>query len=168
MTRWHVCVTDSRAERETVEDIHALNTGFQAYCPTQRHKRFMRGHKVICESALFPRYIFVAFDPEDNWPALLEVDGVCDVLRNNGTPSPVPDGVVAKLKRMQQHGLFDFTQAPNPFPPGSRVLLDADGAFSELLAIVRRVRSSDRCDVVLNWLGREMLVNVPMARLSHI
>lgn len=167
MTRWHVCVTDSRAERETVEDIHALNAGFQAYCPTQRHKRFIRGHKVICESALFPRYIFVEFDASDNWPALLEVDGICDVLRNNGTPSPVPDGVTEKLMRLERHGLFDFTQAPNPFPPGTKVRV-VDEPFADLLAVVRRVRSNDRCDVLLRWLGREMLVNVPMARLSHI
>ena len=151
MTRWHVCVTDSRAERETVEDIHEL--GFEAYCPTERHKRFIRGRKTIVEGALFPRYIFVAFDAEGNWPALLEVDGVCDVLRNNGAPSPVPDAVVPKLMRMQKNGLFDFTRAPNPFPPNSIARTDDDGPFADLLVRIKRVRSNDRLDVVLNWLA---------------
>lgn len=168
MTRWHVAVTTARAERETVEDINALDADFQAYCPTERHKRFIRGRKTIVEGALFPRYIFVAFDAEGNWPAILEVDGVCDVLRNNGTPSPVPDAVVPKLQRMELLGLFDRTKAPNPFPPGSRVMVTDDGIFHDLIAKVLRVRSADRCDVLLAYLGREMTVNISMARLAHI
>ena len=109
-----------------------------------------------------------AFDAEGNWPAILEVDGVCDVLRNNGTPSPVPDAVVPKSNACQELGLFDHTRAPNPFPPGSRVMLDDDGIFSDLCAVVRRVRSNDRCDVLLRWLGREMMVNVPMATVAYM
>ncbi len=166
--KWHVCFTSARAERETCEDIHDI--GFEAFCPTERHKRFRHGQKIIYEAALFPRYLFARFsaDEDDNWPKILEIDGVCDILRNNGSPSPVPEPIVPKLKRMQQLGLFDHTKAPNPFPPGSRVELDEDGPFASLLAEVKRVRSNDRCDVLLRWLGKELMVNVPMARLSHI
>ncbi len=164
---WHVCFTDSRCEQETAHDIQA-DAGFEAYCPTEKHKRFHRGHKTIVESALFPRYIFACFDAEDNWPALLEVDGVCDVLRNNGQPSPVPDAIVPKLQRMQQLGLFDHTKAPNPFPPGTAVVLDDDGPFAELIGKVMRVRTGDRVDLLINYLNREMTVNVSLARLSHV
>ncbi len=164
---WFVVFTDSRCEQETADEIQA-DTGFPAYTPIELCKTFKHGRKAIIARALFPRYLFCRFSPEDNWPALLEVDGVCDVLRNNGNPSPVPDAIVPKLQRMQQLGLFDHTRAPNPFPPGSRVELDDDGPFASLMAEVKRVRSNDRCDVLLRWLGREMMVNVPMARLSHI
>ncbi len=167
MQRWHVAFTDSHCEQECADEIQA-DTGFPAFCPTERHKRFRHGRKTIIESALFPRYLFARFDAEDNWPALLEVDGVCDVLRNNGTPSPVPDAIVPKLQRMQQLGLFDHTKAPNPFPPGSKVMLDDDGPFSELCARVLKARSNDRCLILLHYLGKEMTINVPMARLAHI
>ena len=137
---WHVLFTDSRCEQETAHEIQA-DLGFPAFCPTEKHKRFRHGRKTIIESALFARYIFVAFDAEDNWPALLEVEGVCDVLRNDGKPSPVPDAIVPKLMRMQQNGLFDHTRAPNPFPPKSSVEIDDDGPFAGLIA---EVRGSDR------------------------
>ncbi len=163
--RWHVCFTDSRCEQEACNDI--IELGFPAYSPTERHKRFRHGRKTIVESALFPRYLF-ARTTEDNWPVLLEVDGICDVLRNNGTASAVPDAIIDKLKRCQAHGLFDHTRAPNPFPPGSRVELDDDGPFASLIAQVLRVRSADRCDVLLRYLGREMMVNISMARLAHV
>ncbi len=166
---WFVVFTDSRCEQEAADDIQK-DTGFPAFCPTEKHKRFRHGRKVIYEAALFPRYLFAKFDRDDDhhWPEILAIDGVCDILRNNGQPSPVPHSIVEKLQRMQQLGLFDHTKAPNPFPPGSRVELDDDGPFASLMAEVKRVRSNDRCDVLLRWLGREMMVNVPMARLSHV
>ncbi len=165
--RWHVAFTDSRCEQEACNDIQA-DTGFEAYTPIELCKTFRHGRKAIVARALFPRYLFCRFSPEDNWPALLDVDGVCDVLRNNGNPSPVPDGIVPKLMRMQQNGLFDHTRAPNPFPPKSTVEIDDDGPFAGLIAEVRRVRSADRCDVLLRYLGREMMVNISMARLAHV
>ncbi len=165
--RWHVAFTDSRCEQEACNDI--IELGFPAYSPQERHKRFKNGCKIIYEAALFPRYLFCRFNSEDNtWPEILACDGVCGILTNQGQPSAVPEPVVPRLMRMQQNGLFDFTQAPNPFPPKSKVELDDDGPFAGLIAEVRRVRSNDRCDVLLRWLGREMMVNVPMARLSHI
>ncbi len=164
--RWHVAFTDSRCEQEACNDIQA-DTGFEAYTPIELCKTFRHGRKAIIARALFPRYLF-ARTAEDNWPKLLEVEGVCDVLRNNGTASAVPDAIIDKLKRCQAHGLFDHTRAPNPFPPKSKVEIDDDGPFAGLIAEVRRVRSNDRCDVLLRWLGREMMVNVPMARLSHV
>jgi hypothetical protein len=67
--------------------------------------------------------------------------------------------------RCQELGL---TIRGRPTRSRPAVTLDDDGIFSDLCAVVRRVRSNDRCDVLLRWLGREMMVNVPMARLSHI
>ncbi len=165
--QWHVAYCDARCEQETARDIQA-DTGFPAYCPTERHKRFRRGVKTIVESALFPRYLFVCFDADGRWPAILEVDGVCDVLRNNGHPSPVPDAIVPKLKRMEHMGLFDYTKAPNPYPPNSWARTDEDGPFADVLVKICRVRSGDRVEAMLNYLGREIMVNLPMARLSHI
>lgn len=164
---WHIAFTNARAEQDACADIVEL--GFQAYCPMERHKRFRHGNKIIVETALFPRYLFCRFDADDpHWNEIREIDGIGGILCNQNKPSPVPNGLTEKLMRMQKNGLFDFTQAPNPFPPKSKVELDDDGPFAGLTAEVRRVRSADRCDVLLRYLGREMMVNVPMARLAHI
>ena len=147
-----------------------MHIGFQAYCAdgTAQAVHSLAARSYV-ETALFPRYLFARFDADEpHWNAIREVDGVGGILCNQNKPSPVPAGLTEKLMRMQRLGLFDHTKAPNPFPPGSQVMLDDDGPFAELIAKVLRVRSSDRCDVLLNYLGREMMVNVPMARLAHI
>jgi hypothetical protein len=69
---------------------------------------------------------------------------------------------------MEHMGLFDYTQAPNPFPPNTWARTDDDGPFSDLLVKICRGRSGDRVEAMLNYLGREIMVNLPMARLSHI
>ncbi len=165
--RWHIAFTDSRAEQDTCAEIRDI--GFDAFTPMERHKRFRNGQKIIIESALFPRYLFALFDADDpHWAAVLEIDGVCDVLCMQGEPSPVPIGVVEKLQHMQKLELFDHTKAPNPFPPGSMVMTDDDGPFGDLIGKVMRVRTSDRVDLVVRWLSRELVINMPMARLSHV
>lgn len=165
--RWHIAFTDSRAEQDSCAEIRDI--GFDAFTPMERHKRFTRGRKVYYEQALFPRYLFALFDSDDaHWNSIREIDGVCDILCNDGKPSPVPIGLTEKLMRMQEHGLFDYTQAPNPFPPGTLARTDDDGPFADLIVRISRVRTADRVDVLLTYLGRELMANISMARLSHI
>ncbi len=78
----------------------------------------------------------------------------------------LPVGFVDNLKHLQQLGLFDHTKLPPPFPIGSSVMLDASGPFAELVGKVRRARSRERIDVLIKYLNREVVVNVPIMRLS--
>jgi transcription antitermination factor NusG len=164
--RWHVAVTEVRRERESAGEIAKL--GFPTFAPMERRKRFVRGRRVYYERALFPRYIFARFNADDpHWNTIRDVDGICDILCNNGKPCPVPVGLTEKLQRMQKLGLFDHTKAPQPFPPGSIVALDDDGPFAELVGKVLRVRAGDRVDLLIKYLNRELTINVGLARLSN-
>jgi transcriptional antiterminator RfaH len=167
MQRWFVAFCDSRCERESCEEIEEI--GFPAYVPTERHKRFIRGKRTYVEKPLFPCYLFAKFNCEDaHWNAIRELDGIRDILCNQGKPVAVPVGLTEKLQRMQRLGLFDHTKRPMPFPPGTRVMLDDDGPFAEFIGKVMRVRTADRADVLIRYLHQEMTVNVSLARLSHI
>lgn len=164
--RWHVCFCDSRRERDACNDIIAL--GFQAYAPMEKLKRWRRGHRQIVQQPLFPRYIFVEFDANSaGWNEIRYIDGVWDILENNGIPSPLPEGLVGMLMRQERIGLFDHTQRP-PLPAGTVVQLDETGPFAEFIGKVLRTRSGDRAEVLIKLLGKEMAVNVPLARLNRI
>ncbi len=89
-----------------------------------------------------------------------------DVLRNDGRPMHLPDGFVENLKHAEQLGLFDHTRTPSPFAVGSKVVLDATGPFGMMIGQVKRARARDRVDVLIRYLNKEMLVNVPIIRLS--
>lgn len=162
--RWHVIWTQSRAELDAVAEIERL--GFSAYCPMEKCRRWRRNRKEIFERPLFPRYAFVQFDPLEPWSEIRHADSVVDLLRNDNQPMRVPDGFVESLKHAEQLGLFDRTKLPAPFPIGSSVMLDSSGPFADLVGKVRRARSRERVDVLIKYLNREVIVNVPIMRLS--
>ncbi len=161
---WHVIWTAPRAEANAIEEIERL--GFKTYCPLEKCRPWRRNRREIFERPLFPRYAFVQFDPLEPWSEICHGDGVVDLLRNDNVPVRLPDGFADNLKHLQQLGLFDHTKLPAPFPIGSQVMLDASGPFAELVGKVRRARSRDRVDVLIKYLNREVLVNVPIMRLS--
>lgn len=161
---WFVIWTQTRSEFDAVAEIERL--GFAAYCPLEKCRRFRRNRREIFTRPLFPRYAFVEFDPSQPWSEICHADGVLDILRNDNIPMRLPEGFVENLQHLQQLGLFDHTKLPAPFPPGSRVMLDASGPFAELIGKVKRTRTRDRVDVLISYLNREILVNVPIMRLS--
>ncbi len=161
---WFVIWTAPRAEADAIQDIERL--GFKTYCPLEKCRRFRRNRREIFTRPLFPRYAFVQFDPHGPWSEIRHADGVVDLLRNDNQPMRLPEGFVESLQHMQQLGLFDHTKLPAPFPIGSQVMLDASGPFAELVGKVRRARSRERVDVLIHYLNREVVVNVPIMRLS--
>jgi transcriptional antiterminator RfaH len=162
-----VAFCESRCERESCEEITEI--GFAGYCPMERHKRYIRGKRTIIELPLFPCYLFAKFNCEDpHWNAIREIDGVRDILCNQGKPVAVPIGLTEKIKHLEDIGLFDHTQRPNPYPPKTKVKIDDAGPFADFIGMVRRVRTGDRADVLIRYLHQEMTVNVSLARLSHV
>jgi transcriptional antiterminator RfaH len=165
--RWHVAFIEGGKEQKSCAEIQEL--GFEAFVPMQRHRRWLRGHWTYPETALFPSYLFAKFDSsEPHWNEIRSAKGVLDVLCNQGKPLAVPAGMTEKLQRMQLLGLFDYTKAPNPFPPGTMVMLDDDGPFAEFIGKVINVRSGDRIKLLIKYLGRELKLNVSLARLSQV
>ncbi len=162
---WHVVWTEPRAEDEAVRELG--NLGFDVYCPAERCRRWRRNRRQYFQRPLFPRYAFVAFDPrQPGWGAIYDAAGVLNILSNDGRPMRLPAGFVESLRHAEQLGLFDHTKAPAPFPLGSKVQLDGTGPFAKLIGTLKRARSRDRVDVLINYLNREIMVNVSITRLS--
>ncbi len=78
----------------------------------------------------------------------------------------LPNGFVESLKHAEELGLFDHTRTPSPFAVGSKVVLDATGPFGMMIGQVKRARARDRVDVLLKYLNQQVVVNVPIMRLS--
>ena len=60
---------------------------------------------------LFPGHVFVALDPDRDIPRLLEIDGVDDVVRPGGRPTPIAGATVAAIRLAERRGLFDADTA---------------------------------------------------------
>ena len=165
--KYYICFCNSRQEQKATEAIRLL--GFQAWYPREKLKKWRHLRRIYYELPLFPRYIFAKFSTADGkYNEIRYCDGVLDILSNDNLPSPVPHGLVESLQRMHFMGLFDRTKAPLPFPPGSDVMLDDDGPFASFVGKVLRARTGDRVEILIECLGKETPVVVPLMRLAKV
>lgn len=162
MARWHLAFTSSRAEGIVCNELKELE--FQSFSPVEKVRRKVRGRKLEFEVPLFPRYVFVRFDPmSSQWRQILDVSGLVDVVRESASSMPLrmPDVEVERLQLAEKLGIFDRTK---PMQAGVEVEI-MDGPFAGFVGKVARARSDDRIDVLLQFLGTERLSVVPITAL---
>ncbi len=164
MKRWFVARTHAQAEAKAV--AHLRRQGFEIYLPryakTRRHAR--REERIV--APLFPRYLFVCLDLDRHrWRSVNGTLGIERLLCHGERPAPVPAGVIEDLKCQERpDGLL---------APASLVLLErgsqvrlVDGAFAERTGIYERMTADQRIVLLLNLLGREVRLTVPLEAID--
>ncbi len=160
MKHWFVARTHAHAETKAA--AHLRRQGFDVYLPrfakTRRHAR--REERVIVP--LFPRYLFVQMDLNHaRWRAINGTVGIERLLANGDRPAPIPEGTIDDLQNQERpNGLLT---------PASLVRLDrgaqlrlVEGAFAERVGIYERMTADQRVVLLLNLLGREIRITVPI------
>lgn len=162
--RWYGFYTHANAERKALEGI--TEAKYQAFVPFERRKiRKVNRRPREYEAALFPRYGFVEFDINDpEWGAIVDADGVVDLLRSNGVPIAVPGNVIEGLMLAANMGLFDRTK---PYKEGMEVEVTS-GPFAGFIGKIRKVRSSERVEVLLSLFGSERIATASLSTLRQL
>ena len=150
--RWFAVNTQPLAEARAQR--HLENQGFRTFTPrrrkTLRHARRM----TMVEAPLFPRYLFVAFDPRrDQWRRINSTFGVSRLVMRGEAPHPVPDGVTEALIAVTvDGGIVDLAAK---LQAGSPVRVMA-GPFADQLAMLEQLDDSGRACILLDILGRQV------------
>lgn len=169
---WIVCYTEPRAEAKAAREMHDIGTVH--FLPMEKFRG--KPGKPPVDRPLFPRYVFAKIDLDcDEWGRLLAVDGVLDVIRNCNTPSVVPNAWIAALQKAEACGMFDRTTInPHGIAIGETVRI-AEGTFAGLQAVITefvgKIRSSTatkRAKVLVNFLGRLTMMELPVCDLEKI
>lgn len=169
---WLVVATAPRAEKDAAAEI--AMAGFDVYLPLE--KRRGRPGRPQVSTPLIPRYVFAGVDLlRQDWGLLKHLDGVVDVLANNGTPSRVPTGSIEKLMKSEAYGGFDYTQpGPGLFVVGETVRI-GEGIFtgfnariSKFVAKMRSTTAVKRARVLLEFMGGVREVDLDVCELEKI
>ena len=109
---------------------------------------------------LFPTYIFCLVEPRSaDWPAIRWAPGLSYFLGAGQELVPVSDELIAHLK--QRVSWWNEGAYVPRFGPGERVVVTS-GPFSGLEAVFQRyIPARQRCQVLLQILGRLAKVEVP-------
>ena len=158
MNRWYVVHTRPRQERRAEANLSCQ--GFRVWLPVmERSRRHARRIETV-RVALFPGYLFVELDVErEAWRAINGTFGVRRLLTDGPRPQALPDGFVAALRDAAgADGLS--AAAPPDLRPGDAVTIAA-GPFAECAAVVLRLGTGERVEVLLEVLGGRVPARLP-------
>ena len=161
---WYAVQTKPR--QETLAADNLTRQGFITYLPliTQRKRR--RNQWTHITEALFPRYLFIHADPDQQSLAPVRSTlGVAQLVRFGHLLRPVPDAIIAFLKQAENAQTGTRQDDDWPHQPGDRVEI-LNGPFAGLNGIYQQPTAENRALVLLELLGRNNTVELEMAALS--
>src|ERR1700733_1489258 len=137
MLNWFVVHTQAQAEAKAKH--HLERQGFATYLPRYLKRRRHARRTDEVAAPLFPRYLFVGFDPDvARWRAIQSTVGVSHIVAHGDRPTPGASAVIESLRaRENDDGFFPIDRRP-PFGPGDAVrvvsgtLVNAIGRFHSM------------------------------------
>ena len=149
MSYWAVAQTQSRREQFARDQL--ARSGFEAYAPMIR---LAPGRT----ATLFPNYLFVRV--VDCWYPILWTMGIARVLMSGDGPARLPDQVMASIR--EREGRDGFIRLPPKHPrPGQRMRI-VRGMFEGHLAMYAGMAARDRQRVLIEFVGRQVTVELPL------
>jgi transcriptional antiterminator NusG len=141
--------------------------------PTQIEKRMRSGVARIHQRKLYPGYVFVEMQTEDDgsipehvWFLVKETTGVGDFIGSGGKPSPMSGHDAEKMLLAAQRSAEDAPGLGIPFKVGDRVKI-REGSFESFEGDVETVdESKGVVTVLLTIFGRATPVDVEYWQLE--
>lgn len=163
MSGWFVVRTQPRAEERA--SWHLNNQGYEVYLPRYRKQvRHARKTETVLRP-LFPGYVFVRIDTlRQRWRSINGTVGVISLVQFGNEPVSVPAAVVDAIRTREDVGGV-VSLAPEGLKKGDVVRV-RDGAFADYTALLEEVSDEKRVILLLDLMGREVRVSVPVENLA--
>ena len=158
--RWHVIRSKPRAE--SIARAQLERQGFRVYFPQLVKPARVRGRWLDRTEPLFPRYLFLALDEgRQSLAPVRSTLGVSNLVRFGYDYATVTDEIIEGLKRRAdpQTGLHQLEQPV--FRCGGTVRI-LEGPFERLEGVFERYEGEERALILLEVLGRETRVRMPL------
>ncbi|KAB8028049.1 transcription termination/antitermination protein NusG [Fluviispira multicolorata] len=164
MKQWYVAHTQPLKEKYAKS--HLLEQDFEVYLPCI--KKIRRHARKVDEvlAPLFPRYLFVKFDIEkDRWSKINGTRGISSLITANYVPVQLSEQIIYELKKNEnKDGILPISSL-ELFSKGDKVKI-VEGSFKDHNAIFESFTDKDRVQLLLNFLGREMKVLLPVTLIE--
>jgi transcriptional antiterminator RfaH len=161
MLRWYVIHT--KWAGETVAESNLQRQGYEVYLPRLAQTVRRRGRLQERIVPLFPRYLFLRLhEGSQVLGPVRSTTGVTNVVRFGSSYATVPEQLIQVLQaRADPETGLHRMPAPALPAPGSTIKI-ADGPFDGLEGVFECESGEDRAVVLLNMLGRNTRVQIPI------
>jgi len=161
---WFCVKTQPRRERQAYKTLLTLPE-VEPMLPMARFPRQTKQGKRMASEAIFPGYLFCRFAPVDSSRAVQYSQGVAYIIKRGDHLVSMPEAVISEIRLLAPEGVLELE--PRPLMPGDKVRL-IQGIFSGTEAeVVGLAPSSERVKVLLEILGREQEISLPMETIER-
>ena len=174
-SRWYVIHVYSGFEKKVAAAIReqaeqkGLSDRFEEILvPTEEVVEVKRGAKVSSERKIFPGYVLIKMDLDDEtWHLVKNTAKVTGFLGGRGKPLPISDAEAARIMHQMQEGI----ERPKPsitFEIGEQVRV-SDGPFTSFNGVVEEVdEEKSRVKVAVSIFGRATPVELEYSQVEKV
>jgi transcription termination/antitermination protein NusG len=174
-SRWYVIHVYSGFEkkvataiREQAEQKGVSERFDEILVPTEEVVEVKRGAKVSSERKIFPGYVLIKMDLDDEtWHLVKNTAKVTGFLGGRGKPLPISDAEAARIIHQMQEGI----ERPKPsitFEIGEQVRV-SDGPFTSFNGVVEEVdEEKSRVKVAVSIFGRATPVELEYSQVEKV
>ena len=165
MQHWYAVQCKHRQDQRA--ELHLRNQDFEVFRPLAKVSRRRKGVLEFEITSLFPRYLFIHLDDNDeNWSPIRSSRGVADLVRFGDRPTPVPTPVIDHLMlNTAEIGFIDLSV--DHFKPNEPVRI-MEGPFAGFEAIYAAKKAEDRVIILLNFMQQAQRLVVPIHTIERI
>lgn len=162
---WFCVRTQLKHEHIATANLRLL-PGIQVFNPRIRYRRSTRRGPVWFTESLFPSYVFARFDWRQQLRLVYHSPGVATIVHFGARWPTIPDDTVAELRASIGEEELRVVEAQ---PEVGEEVEISGGAFHGLRGIITRlVPARQRVAILLEFLGRQTMVEVPMAEIVRL
>ena len=154
MSNWLLLQVKPKQEARALENLQ--RQGGECYCPKILIEKLSRGKRIEVEEALFPGYLFINVQPEQNgltYTSIRSSRGVSKIVGFGAEPIKVPETLIEQIKYREQADSMGFIAKDLPQPGDNINILQ--GPFKGLKAVFSHADGMQRSIVLINLLNQE-------------
>ncbi len=157
MRAWYLIYTKPSQEDVALDNLE--RQGYETYLPKILGLRKKGGRSVKVPSAMFPRYLFINLDnQQDDWGPIRSTIGVQKLVRFGVEAARVPNTLIEHIrKRENEDGLVCLPD--KEYKQGDKVRINS-GPFEGYEAVFSEKQSRDRVIVLLGIAEKHVAINL--------
>lgn len=156
---WYAIWTRSRHEKIVRDQLNKTHVAADVFLPTIGKWSRWKDRKKKIDWPLFPGYVFARFVPDERI-GILKIDGVVQIISNNGMLSPIPEEEIESVRTLVES---ELAYDPVPLIKEGDMVRVAYGPLKGVVGRLVRKGAHARLVLSVDLIGQAVSVEVDAA-----